>query len=475
MKDTFFNIMVFKSFMFKNTKRQKKNKTYRKFVIDYMNRFFFVYNGSKPEFIEIEYSKYNTIIGIKERRTKRAFLDTFESISKFIVYWVCSKKRKTYRRIVFYPSLSYENKYNYNLFKGLKVENENNITSYTDYDISYVQPYLDHVLKYYCNNDQECFDYFDNWYCNIFQNTMKKNKTCIVLKSNKHGVGKGLIVNELIGQNIIGDNCYLQVGHVDEIVGHFNSHLANKILVNIDEGCTTAAENNKMKVKISENKFMMESKGLDKIVLDNFINFIITSNNDYCVYIETSDRRYFVLNCNDSIAQNTEYFNSFSQYCNDKLTALNLYKYFMSKDISHFNPSIIPMTKEKQKYLENVIPYSIQFLQEEFIPKYIINPSDTEYVQKHQKDKWLRGRRQHIIDLYQEYNKYREVHSIAQNMSSRKLSQQIQKCTQTNIKQLKINNVNRYGFVFDENIQDLINKLKSQQLWTEIEQDMTDF
>ena len=91
------------------------------------------------------------------------------------------------------------------------------------------------------------------------------------------------------------------------------------------------------------------------------------------------------------------------------------------------------------------------------------------------KNKWLRGRRQHIIDLYREYNKYREVHGITQNMSSRKFSQQIQKCTQTNIKQLKINNVNRYGFVFDENIQDLINKLKSQQLWTEIEQDMTDF
>ena len=44
-------------------------------------------------------------------------------------------------------------------------------------------------------------------------------------------------------------------------------------------------------------------------------------------------------------------------------------------------------------------------------------------------------------------------------MSSRKFSQQIQKCTQTNIKQVKIRNINRYGFVFDENIQDLINNL----------------
>ena len=84
------------------------------------------------------------------------------------------------------------------------------------------------------------------------------------------------------------------------------------------------------------------------------------------------------------------------------------------------------------------------------------------------KNKWLHGRRQHIIDLYQEFNKYCEVHGITQNMSSRKFSQKIQKCTQTNKKQLKLNNINRYGFVFDENIQDLINKLKSQQLLMEI-------
>ena len=126
---------------------------------------------------------------------------------------------------------------------------------------------------------------------------MQKNNTYIVLKFNKPGAGKGLFVNKLVGQNIIGDNCYLQVEHVDEIVGHFNSHLANKIVVNIDKGYTAVAENSKMKVKISENKFMMESTGLDKIVLDNFINLISTSNHYFCVYMKTSDRPYFVLNC----------------------------------------------------------------------------------------------------------------------------------------------------------------------------------
>ena len=66
-----------------------------------MNRFIFVYNGSKPEFITIEYSKYNTVIGINEIHPKRAFTDSFENISKFIVYWIHSEKRKNYRCILF--------------------------------------------------------------------------------------------------------------------------------------------------------------------------------------------------------------------------------------------------------------------------------------------------------------------------------------------------------------------------------------
>ena len=73
--------------MFKNKNKQKPIKKYRKFVIDYMNRFLFVYNGSKSEFIEIEYSKYNTIIGIKARRTKHAFIDSFENMSNFILIY----------------------------------------------------------------------------------------------------------------------------------------------------------------------------------------------------------------------------------------------------------------------------------------------------------------------------------------------------------------------------------------------------
>ena len=58
-----------------------------------MNRFFYVYNGSKPEFVEIESSKYNTATGYKERRTKHAFIDTSENIPNFLVCWIHSKKQ----------------------------------------------------------------------------------------------------------------------------------------------------------------------------------------------------------------------------------------------------------------------------------------------------------------------------------------------------------------------------------------------
>ena len=39
-----------------------------------------------------------------------------------------------------------------------------------------ISPYIDHVLKYYSNSNQESFDCFDNWCCNIFHNAIKKIK-----------------------------------------------------------------------------------------------------------------------------------------------------------------------------------------------------------------------------------------------------------------------------------------------------------
>ena len=76
-----------------------------------------------------------------------------------------------------------------------------------------------------------------------------------------------------------------------------------------------------------------------------------------------SDRRYFILNVDDSNANDQSYYIPFRKYCEDPETAFHVYKYLMSIDLSEFNPQQIPETEEKQMYRENAIPTSIRFMQ----------------------------------------------------------------------------------------------------------------
>ena len=69
----------------------------------------------------------------------------------------------------------------------------------------------------------------------------------------------------------------------------------NKILGNVDVVFMTKAQANDVKGMITGDTLMLKKKGLDKITLRNHMDFVFTSNNDFCVIIDIHDRRYFIL------------------------------------------------------------------------------------------------------------------------------------------------------------------------------------
>ena len=170
-----------------------------------------------------------------------------------------------------------------------------------------------------------------------------------------------MIIDVLLGRNILGES--MQVTNMEGLLGKFNSILMNKILVMVDEVAMTRKGAEQVKGMITGEMMNFEKKGLDKIVLKNHMDFVFTSNNDFCVYIDIHDRRYFILDVDDSNANDQQYYMRFNAYCHDPVTAFHVYKYLMSIDISTFNPFQIPETDEKQMYRENAIPTSIRFMQ----------------------------------------------------------------------------------------------------------------
>ena len=72
-------------------------------------------------------------------------------------------------------------------------------TTGIEYDEEVVKPFQQHVLQYFCRHNQECYDYFMNYFARKVQHPGRKYGVGLVLKSSKQGVGKGLIIDHLTG------------------------------------------------------------------------------------------------------------------------------------------------------------------------------------------------------------------------------------------------------------------------------------
>ena len=320
---------------------------------------------TKPEFFLLEYNKFNKPCKVVRRFVRDNLLVNYERLKIFFYEWLKNDKKREYIDVEFEPDMNVPLRNDiFNLFFGLKIEMIHDIQSY-DYDPEKVNPFVSHITDVFCKGNKEHADYLLNWIASIVQKPSKPNIVCVVIKSEKQGVGKGLIFDTLLGDGIFGDESYVQVNNVDGLLGRFNSELINKLLINVNEVSMTKKEANSVKSMITDPKMKGEAKFLNKLTVRNCANYVMTSNNDYCVYIDEGfgDRRYFIVEADCSRANDQTYYGEFVQYCQDPKVHLEVYKFLKSRDLTGYNARIIIETEEKAKYRMKAIPLPIQFVQ----------------------------------------------------------------------------------------------------------------
>jgi hypothetical protein len=109
----------------------------------------------------------------------------------------------------------------------------------------------------------------------------------------ERGDGKGTIAS-LFGR-LFGDN-YMAVTHQNQLVGKFNSHLENKVLVFADEatwGGDKVGEG-MLKTMITDERRVVERKGQEAYAVDNCVGYLIASNHDWVVPVGRMERRFFI-------------------------------------------------------------------------------------------------------------------------------------------------------------------------------------
>jgi len=152
---------------------------------------------------------------------------------------------------------------------------------------------------------------------------------------------------------------------IEDLEKNFNSHLTNKLLIYGEEITSKAKNfNDKLKSIITRTTCNMEKKGVDAIQLNDYSNYIFSTNNENCFKVESGDRRLCLINCVeqrliDSDIDPKEYYNFIEKQENID----NIFTVLKNREIK-FNIGVDPppMTEYKKELLFENKPAYIQFL-----------------------------------------------------------------------------------------------------------------
>jgi hypothetical protein len=250
--------------------------------------------------------------------------------TSFIDTWCKDELIRKYDRIDFYPNKDECPVNHYNFFKGFKAEKYEPINN-KELIEELIQPIINHLKVVAQNN----YEFLIKYFAFILKYPSKKTNVNIVV-AGKDGTGKSIIF-DYFRNMILGDDVSSQTDDTEDIFSRFSNIYVNKLFLQIDEICSDDFKKKKaekLKNIIVSKTVKYEKKGVDSITVNNYINMVMTTNNDFTIPISQTDRRNVFFKCSDTYLQNKDYFNKLSLEFKREEVARAFYEYLINYDIS---------------------------------------------------------------------------------------------------------------------------------------------
>jgi hypothetical protein len=265
--------------------------------------------------------------------------------------WMIDPLKRKYECIDFCP-YGLENKcpkHVFNTFGGFEVNKiENHETANTDN--------FNELVLNLCNHDEAMADYLLKYIAHMFQFPNRRTEQIIVLKGWT-GTGKDSLFRTI--QRLMGGRHADITENPETLFGNFNDIMDSKVCLFINEleGGDGIKYQEKLKAVASNLKNKVNGKFQEVVEQSNYCRLFVNSNNDGCVNVQVSDRRYVIIRTGMGLVSNVKnktqkakaaafwgtYYNSLS----DPNWRKSLYEKMMGMDLSDFNGKHAPVSEEK--------------------------------------------------------------------------------------------------------------------------------
>jgi len=270
--------------------------------------------------------------GYRNRKVIVAHNDKGQPVEKAVgVWWVDHPQRRQYDTIVFAPGQEVEDAYN--LWRGFAVDSLPGDRH---------ESFLRHVRENVCSGNDEWYGYLLGWMARAVQHPDTPGEVAVVLRG-KRGTGKSFFA-KMFGR-LFGRH-FLQVSDSKHLVGSFNAHLRDTVLLFGDEAFFAGDKKHEsvLKTLVTEEQLVIEGKGVDAEAAANFTHLVLASNEDWVVPAGLEERRFFALDMADDHMQDNAYFKAIR----DELEAggfENLLHFLRTYDLSDFEVRKAPKTQ----------------------------------------------------------------------------------------------------------------------------------
>lgn len=249
-------------------------------------------------------------------------------------WWVMHPKRRQYETIVFVPGKEVSEAYN--LWNGFACE------ALPTGDCGL---FLEHIRTNLCQNNEQYYQYLISWMARCVQQPDCPGEVAIVLRGEQ-GTGKSIfakIFGSLFGRH------FLQVSDPKHLVGSFNSHLRDCVVIFGDEAFYAGDKKHEsvLKALVTESHLTIESKGIDVVSAPNYTHVILASNSNWVVPAGSNERRFFALDVSAEKMQDKKYFQAMQNEINNGGREALLH-FLLAYDISNFEVRDVPKTAALQ-------------------------------------------------------------------------------------------------------------------------------
>ena len=240
-------------------------------------------------------------------------------------YWTTHALQHVYRRVAFTSKTIPDD--TLNLFKGFGVVPK----------AGNCLLILTHIKEVICSGNETDYEAMLNLLAWQIQNIGKPSRTIVILKSEQHQVGKGVLLESLM-LKIYGESGF-GTSQIDQVIGRFNSAIRGKAFVFLDEalfhGDRKAAD--KIKSLATATAMGVEEKGLPIVQCPVAVNLWLATNHEAAAHVEEKDERYWVLDVSEHRFGDADYFTALTTEIENG--GREAFAHFLlSRDVSNFVP-----------------------------------------------------------------------------------------------------------------------------------------